>query len=167
MVDSDIDDTAVEKAEYYLRVLRKIDLEKNTRRPITIVIRSYGGSIYDGLSLIGLMKTMIDDGYEIITEVSGYAMSMGGLISVVGSKRRISRYGTVLIHQPSSGARGTLNDIKAVGKEVERLWSVSKQIIKEHSNVTDEYLDEIYEYKIDKFISPEECLELGLVDEII
>lgn len=167
IIDEHIYDGSVEKAEYFLRILKKIDSLEGDNRPIRIVVKSFGGSVYDGLSLMGLIEEMKDQGYEITTEIFGYAMSMGGLISVIGSKRKMSRYATFMIHQPSSWMRGNLKDIEDETKELNRLWKLSKKIFMENSNITEKWMDDIYEYKKDMFLSAEECLELGLIDEIV
>ena len=56
---------------------------------------------------------------------------------------------------------------KRESEELERLWNLSKKVIKEHSKMSDELLDSIYKESIDYIIDSEKALELGIVEEII
>lgn len=161
------DDTAF-KANYLLNRIVDIDnLEGCNRKPIEIIINSSGGSIYAGAILLGTIETLKNMGYEIITTVNARAMSMGFMLSIVGTKRRATRYATFLCHQPSSGMWGTLKDIEDDVAETKRLWEIMKDIIKKNTKITDDMLEVIYREKRDAIYNPTQALELGVIDEII
>ena len=77
------------------------------------------------------------------------------------------KYSTFLCHQPSGGVIGTNLKIKRVSDELDRLWEVSKTIIKDNTNMTDELLLEIYKTDCDYIMNSEQALSLGIIDEII
>jgi len=166
-LSDEIERDVIFEAEYLLGKIVKIDKITNTKQPITIEINSYGGCCYNGLSLISKICQLKDEGYHIITTVSGVAMSMGAMILLAGSERRAYRYSTILFHQPSSATWGTLRDMQDDVDETNRLWELMKTIIKENSNIKEEELNDMYEYKRDWIITPEEALELGVIDKIL
>ena len=159
------------KCIYYLEKLEKMDILQNIlmkdRKPIEIVIDSYGGEIWHGNALISIILSMRDKGYKIITTVNSIACSMGFTILVVGSKRRALRYSTMLCHQPSGGTYGTLQAINENTNELNRLWEIFKDIIQEHTNISEERLEEMKRCKEDWILNPKQALELGVIDEII
>lgn len=155
------------EVSYFLYKLQDIDLKTNTKEPIELIISSRGGYILDGNMLISLIEQMKDMGYEIITTVGAYAFSMGFMIALVGSKRQSYRYGSFLLHQPSSGNWGTLKEQQEDIKETEKLWELMKTIVKKYSKITDEKLDEIYKCKTDFMMNPQEALELNVIDLIL
>lgn len=156
------------KVKYFLEKLQKIDKMRPEEplKPITIVIDSYGGEIYSGVSLIGMIEQYKDTGYQIITEVNGAAMSMGFMIALCGSKRTAVRYSRFMIHQPSSATWGTLREQQDSVAETEFLWNQMKSLIKKYSAITDEYLDKIYEGNKDVYLTPEQMVEFKALDII-
>lgn len=163
----DVTEDACFKLNYYLDRIERLDKQTNTKEPITIIISSFGGSIYDGLSSIARVEKMVEDGYEIISIIDAYAMSMGSALSQVASKRYARRYSTILYHQPSSYQQGTYSELEIKLAETKRLWELMKDISKRHTFMTEEYLDSLYKGNKDVYLTPEQCLEMGIIDEII
>jgi ATP-dependent protease ClpP protease subunit len=155
------------KVLYWLDKLVDMDKKTNTKEPIEIAIDSYGGYCYHGLSLISRIKQLIDEGYEIITTCRGVSMSMGSAILMSGSRRRMYRYGTVLIHQVSSGSYGEVQTIQEELVESQRLWTVLKELIKQDTNITEEQLVDITNRKFDWILDSKQALELKVIDEIL
>jgi ATP-dependent Clp protease protease subunit len=166
MSESVTDDSCF-KLNYYLDRIARIDEKTKEKEPITLVISSFGGSLYDALACISRIEKMVEDGYEIISIIDGYAMSAGSAISQVCSKRYARRYSTILYHQLSSYTMGTLAEMSVQHEENKRLWGLMKEITKKHTLMTDEYLDGIYNQNKDVYMTPQEALELGVIDEII
>jgi len=166
-LSNEVDRETVFEVIYFLDRLRDIDFKKGTKEDIEIVIDSYGGHIYHGLSLISKQQQMIDEGYRIITTVSGVAMSMGYCVSVVASKRRGYRHSTYLLHQPSSGTWGTLKQMEDDIEETNRLWEKMKNIVKQYTKITEEELETMKREKRDWIFSAEEALKYGIIDEIL
>lgn len=155
------------KIEYWLDSLEKLDRMKGIKEPITIVVDSFGGSIYSGLALIGRIEAMKDRGYKIITEGFGVAMSMGFMLMICGSERRSNRYTRYMLHQPSSMTWGTLEDMKMEVEEVEKLWIMLKDLIKKYTKITEHDLEDLRKTKTDWYLSPQELKALGGIDIIL
>lgn len=169
ILDEDINRDSVFKVKYFLDKLVKTDLLDPSEKPlpITIVINSPGGYIYEGLALIGKIEALKERGYEIITEVEGIAMSMGFMIALCGSIRKSSRYSRFMFHQPSAGAWGELQNIQDTVEEVNFLWEQMKELVKKYSSITDEQMEDIKARKTDWYLTPQQMKELNAVDIII
>ena len=167
--NDEVDDISCTKAIYYLEKLEKIDKINNKKEKITLVMNSPGGIVYSGLMLISKIEEMKKRGYIIETITGGMSASMSFLIGISGSKgyRKGMKYSTFLCHQPSGGVIGTNLKIKRVSDELDRLWEVSKTIIKDNTNMTDELLLEIYKTDCDYIMNSEQALSLGCIDEIL
>lgn len=155
------------KCLYWLEKLVAMDKVEGTKRPITIQISSYGGYCYHGLSLMSRIEKLVEEGYEIIGVCVDVAMSMGSAILNVCSKRQIYRYGTILIHQVSSGSWGKYQDMKESLEETKRLNDILMNLYLKRTKLTREQLEDLIVRKLDWYISAEEALEYNIVDEII
>lgn len=165
----DVDDDSVFKLNYYLDRILRLDEKCDTKEPITIIISSFGGSVYEILSSISRLEKMQEDGYIIKTIVDAKAMSCGSLLSQCGSKgyRYANRYATLLYHQVSSATWGTLAEMEVGTEETQRLWRLLKQITLKHTKVTDEWFESLKDRNRDLYLTPEQCLELGIIDHIL
>lgn len=163
----DVTEDSSFKAGYYLDRLYRNDKIEGTKEPIKLIISSYGGNIYSGLSIISRIERMIEEGYEIESIIDSHAMSMGSAISMVCNSRKALRYSTLLFHQPSSYAMGSLTDMITSTEETQRLWDVMKRLMKKHTKMSDDYIDNIFKNNRDVFMDSETALSLGIIDEII
>ena len=131
---------------------------------IQLLLSTYGGDVYDGLSLYDAIKnskTCVD-----IT-CFGKIMSMGVIILLASKNRKAYRNTTFMIHEISSGAIGKIADLEESVDEAKRLNKVLFDIIEKETRVTKAQLDEIYNKKQDWFFTAEEALKMGLITEII
>ena len=131
---------------------------------IQLLLSTYGGDVYDGLSLYDAIKnskTCVD-----IT-CFGKIMSMGVIILLASKNRKAYRNTTFMIHEISSGAIGKLADLEESVDEAKRLNKVLFDIIEKETRITKAQLEEIYNKKQDWFFTAEEALKLGLITEII
>lgn len=162
-----VDEQSVSKVIYFLDKIEKMDNVNGVKKPITIVCNSPGGLCYQGFMLCSHIEAMVRKGYEIITLTGGMSASMSFLIGLCGSKRICYEYSTFLCHQPSGGMIGEAIRFKREADELDRLWELSKTVIKKHSKMDDELLNRIYKEVEDFTIGSSIALELGIVDEII
>ena len=146
-------------------------LESESDRPISMYINSPGGSVTSGLSIYDCMQYIVP---EVSTLVLGQAASMGSLLLAGGSpgKRYCLPHSSVMLHQPSGGYAGTAADIAIHAKEILRIRTQLNKIYERHLSPKDSAkkmnVDEIERMmERDYFLSAEEALELGVVDEIL
>ena len=135
---------------------------------IQVLLSTYGGDVYDGLSLYDAIKnsnTEVDITFDITC--FGKIMSMGIIILLASKNRKAYRNTTFMIHEISSGAIGKLADLEESVDEAKRLNKVLFDIIEKETRITKSQLEEIYNKKQDWFITAEEALKLGIITEII
>lgn len=138
------------------------ELKEFKREPIEIYINSFGGSVYDALSLVDII---IHSKTPIHTIVTGYAMSAAFIIFICGTKRFMSKYATLLLHQVSHYTGGKIGDLEITLAEDQRLQKLLESIILERTKITSSQLEDNRKTKTDWYISLTEAIKLGCVDE--
>ena len=135
-----------------------------TPGPIKIYIDSYGGQVYQCFGLLGVMEKSETPIHTIVT---GAAMSCGFMILISGHKRFGYSLSTPLYHQVSTGFYGKLQDMEESLKETKRLQKKIEEITLDRTRITEKELRKILRKKIDWYMSAEEAVKLGVIDEII
>jgi len=125
-------------------------------------IRSDGGSLFDSLAILDRMAYLKT---KIYTYVEGGAASGATLISVAGKRRFIGKNSFMLIHQLSAGSYGNFQQLEDQQANYKRLMTSIKDIYKTYTKMPMKKLDEILKH--DLWLTAKECLEYGMVDEII
>ena len=137
---------------------------ENPTKDISMYINSPGGVVTAGLSIYDTMQYIKP---RVSTLVVGQAASMGSLLLCAGQPgQRFSLPNSrVMVHQPSGGFQGQATDILIHARETEKLKRRLNVIYVQHTGRT---LDEVEQaLERDRFMSPEEAREWGLIDEIL
>jgi ATP-dependent Clp protease protease subunit len=137
---------------------------EDSERDIYMYINSPGGSVTAGNAILGTMDFIKPD---VCTIVTGMAASMGSMLLSSGTKgkRFALPDSTVMIHQISSGTRGTYSDQMVSIKETERLRERLYSRLARNAGKTFEEIENACDR--DNYMSPEKALEFGLIDRII
>lgn len=143
-----------------LLFLERDDPEKD----ISLYIHSPGGIISSGFAIYDTMQLIRCD---VSTICVGLAASMGTLLLCAGAKGK--RYtlpnATIHMHQPMGGAQGQASDIAIAANEIIRMQEKLRTIIATH---TGQPYDKIAkDTDRDFYLSAEQAVEYGLVDEIL
>jgi ATP-dependent Clp protease protease subunit len=112
---------------------------------------------------------MIRQKCTIKTTGLGKVMSAGVLLLASGTKgfRRIGKHCRVMLHSAASGHVGELYNLE---NELEELKMTQKAYIKTLSSETDmssSYLKKLLNKRVNVYLTAQEALDLGIVDEII
>jgi ATP-dependent Clp protease protease subunit len=143
-----------------LLFLERDDPEKD----ISLYIHSPGGIISSGFAIYDTMQLIRCD---VSTICVGLAASMGTLLLCAGAKGK--RYtlpnATIHMHQPMGGAQGQASDIAIAANEIIRMQEKLRTILATH---TGQPYDRIAkDTDRDFYLSAEQAVEYGLVDEIL
>lgn len=133
------------------------------REPINLIINSEGGSIDDGLALIGAIEMSKT---PITTVGLGKVMSMALAIFASGHTRITHRFTMFMYHEVMTISEGTLQEYKRKLKELEKIQAVYDNIVINNSTLSQEKLDEVCQSGEDWFFSADEALEFSLADYI-
>ncbi len=137
---------------------------ENPDKDIYLYINSPGGSVSAGLAIFDTMNFIKPD---VSTLCTGMAASMGAFLLAAGAKgKRIALpNASVMIHQPSGGARGTAADIEISAREILKTREQLNKILAER---TGQPLEKIAkDMERDYWMSTEETMAYGLVDQVI
>lgn len=135
-----------------------------TPKPINIYIDSYGGQVYQILGLVGVMDASMT---PIHTYVTGCAMSSGFIMLIAGHKRFAYKHATVMYHQVSNWAIGTLEEMKETVAQTKVLQNQLQSIIADKTKLTKKLMKDYDAKKSDWYMLPSEALQYGIIDEIV
>jgi ATP-dependent Clp protease protease subunit len=157
--------SAVDDDVANLVVAQLLHLEaEDPEKDIQLYINSPGGQVYSGLAIYDTMRFIKPD---VATTCCGIAMSMGSLLLAGGAhgKRSALPNARILVHQPSGGFQGQATDIQIHAKEALALRRRVEEIYAEHSGRPVDEISEALER--DRFFTPEEARDYGLVDRVM
>jgi ATP-dependent Clp protease protease subunit len=159
-------DTDVNEHSASLIVAQLLFLESQGNEDISFFINSPGGVVTAGMAIYDTMQFIRPD---VATIVMGQACSMGSLLATSGApgKRRMLPNARHMIHQPSGGARGQATDMEIQVEEILKMKKNLTDIYVKHNSKSKTFEQFRNDMERDKFMSAEEALEYGLVDEII
>ncbi|MEE9317088.1 MAG: ATP-dependent Clp endopeptidase proteolytic subunit ClpP [Rhodospirillales bacterium] len=137
---------------------------ENPKKDISIYINSPGGIVTSGLAIYDTMRYIRPD---VSTVCVGQAASMGSMLLCSGAKdkRYALPHSRIMMHQPSGGAQGQASDIEIQAREILSLRERLNKIYAEHTGQKLEVIEEAVDR--DRFMSPEEALDFGLIDEVV
>ena len=137
---------------------------ENPTKDISFYINSPGGLVTAGLAIFDTMQYIRPD---VSTVCIGQAASMGSLLLCSGTKGK--RYSLpnarIMMHQPSGGAQGQATDIEIQAREILSLRKRLNQIYMDKTGQEEKVIEETVER--DRFMSPDEALDFGLIDEVV
>ena len=135
-------------------------------KEISFYINSPGGSITDGMAIVDTMNYIK---CPVSTICVGLAASMGSVLLTCGAKGR--RFATpnseILIHQPliSGGLAGQTTEIKIHADHMVKTREKLNKLLSEKTGQSLEQIEKDTER--DHYMTAQEALEYGLIDEII
>lgn len=134
------------------------------REPIHLYLNSFGGSLYDCMGMVDLIRNLKT---PIYSYCFGKSMSAIMVIFSCCDKRFVSRNSTIMLHQLSGGYIGKYQDMEENVDESRRMQELMEDLIMLHTYIDEEFLEELRYRKFDCFLDAEQCIELGVADEII
>ena len=146
--------STIVKLDYLVRV--------NPNTPINLNIASYGGDVY---AMLGLVDYINGLSVKVNTHCVGTCMSAASVLLACGTgKRTISPHGTVMVHEGSAFEAGKTSDVLKGADHLKKLLENINRILGEVTNKSQSFWEEVS--KQDTYLTAEECLEYGIIDEI-
>jgi ATP-dependent Clp protease protease subunit len=159
-------DTDVNEHSASLIVAQLLFLESQGNEDIHFFINSPGGVVTAGMAIYDTMQFIKPD---VATYVLGQACSMGSLLATAGApgKRKMLPNARHMIHQPSGGAGGQATDMEIQVKEILKMKKSLTEIYVKHNSKGKTYAQFAHDMERDFFMSAQEALDYGLIDEIV
>lgn len=137
---------------------------EDPEKDISLYINSPGGSVTAGMAIYDTMRFIKPD---VSTLCIGQACSMGAFLLSGGEKgkRFVLPHARVMIHQPLGGYRGQASDILIHAEEITKIKQTLNRQMAEHTGKTIEEIER--DTDRDNFMSAEQAVAYGLVDQVI
>ena len=154
-------------AEYAIKGLHVLDKSAWGDKPIRIIINNPGGDEYHGYAIYDAIRACES---EVHIYVYGHAMSMGSIILQAGDKRYMSPRSKMMIHYGSWSFDGHSLDFLRSAEECKKQCEQMEDIFlpkmqEQNPKMTRAKFKTMFSF--DKYLNAQECIDLGLVDEII
>jgi ATP-dependent Clp protease protease subunit len=169
-----IGDITPEEAENFSKTMwiiaqSRVDIVRSDDKAMTIFINSLGGDVSAGFAIMEMVHRLRRD-YQIPVTmiVTGVAYSMGAVILQSASRRVMGELSTLMLHSPSWVLAG--KDAQ-IFQDYERLADghkrkIGKIFAQRTGYKTPEWWIKFIYSERDRFLTADECLKLGLVDEV-
>jgi ATP-dependent Clp protease protease subunit len=133
-------------------------------KDIYLYINSPGGSVTAGMAIFDTMQYIKP---QVSTICIGMAASMGAFLLAAGEKgkRFALPNSEVMIHQPSGGFQGQATDIHIHAQRILKNKQTLNRILSERTGQSIEKVQ--HDVERDYFMSADEAMEYGLIDEVI
>ena len=156
----EVDDISANLVVAQMLFLEADDPDKD----ILLYINSPGGSVSAGMAIYDTMQYVK---CEVSTICIGLAASMGAFLLAAGAKgkRKVLPNSEVMIHQPHGGARGQASDIAIHAEKILATKKLMNRILSERTGQPLERIER--DVDRDHFLTAQEALDYGLIDEII
>jgi ATP-dependent protease ClpP protease subunit len=164
----DITDQEAERFSKAL-LLMAIARQNNRSEPITIYINSGGGSVGAGLAMMQMMEDVRRlYGVRVNTVITGYAYSMGAIVSQAGDHRTMGIYSTMMLHSSQWMLTGEDEKIfHDYAKLADHYRGLVAGLFARRTGVhTLRWWERFIYSGRDRFLSAAECLKLHLVDDV-
>ncbi len=137
---------------------------ENPKKDIIMYVQSPGGHVTAGLAIYDTMQYVKCD---VVTVCIGMAASMGAILLCGGAKgKRFSLPSAeIMIHQPLGGVEGQATDIQIHAEHIVSMRRRLNEIIAKHTG--QKFLQVEKDTDRDRFMTPKEALEYGIIDKII
>jgi len=155
-------------AHIFIEDMKMILLDKAVE-PITIIINSPGGNVFNGIAIIGAIKSAQRLGIEVLGVVRGHACSMAFFILEVCDLRYMGSFDILMAHGITTGFMGDLKNLDAEQKLLLHWHSEFAEMVA--NRCVGEFKESGFWFEVLRDNTPQwytakESKEMGLVDFI-
>lgn len=131
---------------------------------LNVRINSFGGSVFAGNAIIAMLNRFQA---EKNVYIEGLAASMAAVIACgTNGKVYMTENSLMMTHPASSVAVGNAKDMRDEAELLDKVDAIIRNIFSKRFKGSDEQFGELMDYNRDKWLTADEALEFGLIDEI-
>ncbi len=146
-----------------IRIILANRPEENEKDPITLMINSNGGDVYEALGIIDYIETL---SVPVNVIARGRAMSAAAMILCCGTGlRAASKSSTIMVHEASAEIFGKSADIKANAEHIDELEEEFYRMMAKKTKHDEDFWRKAC--RKDYYMTAQKALELGLIDKVI
>lgn len=157
VISGDID------SEAYLAFTERLaELEEESDVDVTLELNSQGGCAEDALAIVGRMRT---SKCRVNVFVSGACYSAAAVILAAGDSRAITTESWVMVHEEQGKSGGSVSAREKDLAHYRRMENQWNSLMAFYTTASVEKWAQLH--KNETYLTPAECLELGLVDKVV
>lgn len=140
-------------------------LSENEDKSVHVRINSPGGLAFDGITIYNALK---DHAAGVSVTIEGLAGSAAAIIAFAGKPLRQQETAQLFVHKAWTIAMGNSDDMLDTAEFLDKLDQSIAKIMARRTGKSPEEMMTMLKGKVDgQFLTAEEALEAGLIDEII
>ena len=137
--------------------------EDKANDPITLLINSNGGDVYEALGIIDYIESL---SVPVNVIARGRAMSAAAMILCCGTGiRAASKSSTIMVHEASAEIFGKSADIKANAEHIDELEEEFYKMMAKKTKHDEEFWRKAC--RKDYYMTAAKAVELGLIDKVL
>ena len=94
----------------------RLQLEQIGPQPLTVIINSQGGSVFDGVAIYEMLRA---HPAPVTVEITGWALSIASVIAMAGKRILLAPSGLVMVHNPWSTTSGNAADLRRTADKLD------------------------------------------------
>ena len=164
IIDKELDTTLLRDVILHIVQWNKedMDIPKDKRRPIKLIIDSEGGNMVCTLNLIDAIRSSVTPVYGVTFSL---AASAAAYVLIACEKRFAFEHSTILLHDGTQAVYHTANKAKDTMRYYDRLDEIVKKLVVSNTNIPEgEYEDN---KDREQYFFAEEAKAKGIIDYII
>lgn len=132
---------------------------------LVVEINSVGGDVMAGLGIYNMLRNWAKDGKVVTTRVTGVAASIASIIALAGDKREMPKNTFAMVHQASTFAVGTADDMRDAADTLDKVDSSLRGIYMDRMGVDEAKAKEIMAK--DTWLTADESMDIGFATALI
>lgn len=132
---------------------------------LVVEINSIGGDVMAGLGIYNMLRNWAKDGKTVTTRVTGVAASIASIIALAGDKREMPKNTFAMVHQASTFAVGTADDMRDAADTLDKVDGSLRGIYMDRMGVDETKAKEIMAK--DTWLTADEAMDLGFATALI
>ena len=132
---------------------------------LVVEINSVGGDVMAGLGIYNMLRSWAKDGKTVTTRVTGVAASIASIIALAGDKREMPKNTFAMVHQASTFAVGTADDMRDAADTLDKVDGSLRGIYMDRMGVDEAKAKEIMAK--DTWLTADEAMDLGFATALI
>ena len=132
---------------------------------LVVEINSVGGDVMAGLGIYNMLRSWAKGGKAVTTRVTGVAASIASIIALAGDKREMPKNTFAMVHQASTFAVGTADDMRDAADTLDKVDGSLRGIYMDRMGVDEAKAKEIMAK--DTWLTADEAMDLGFATALI
>ncbi len=139
------------------------DLMSTSSDTIRVRINSPGGDVFEGLAIYNALSI---HPATVKTYVEGVAASAASFIALAGDEREWAKYGTGMVHNPSSGMWGEAKDLRKMADLLDKIADTLSKLYADRAPAGGDAEAWLATMAEETWFNAEEAIEFGLATSI-